>query len=224
MPQSPFDSAFEHTTPQAAQTSAPAQGGSPFDEAFGSPAATAPASNGAPFSNTGSPFDSAFESSRRPGLAAPRTESDPNAPWYSRAWDWANTPLWNLNPENKGGFVGGLEDVGSGLTSPLSIGLTLGTFGAGPALRALGLVGKEIPVALQGMRTLVEAGFTGQQIYGAIHESPRLLDALKYGDYESAKRIGVHVLANAGFGALGLRKTIPEAGTLAERVGLIKPH
>src|SRR5260370_41679438 len=150
-------------------------------------------------------------------------------PWPRLECDDWNTRFtttlvgWGVRGEAATGWEVGLENFASGLTSPLSMGVTAATFGAGPVLRGLGLVGKELPVALQGVRTLMEAGFTGQQIYGAVHESPRLLDALKYGDYETAKQIGVHVLANAGFGALGLRKTIPEAGALAERVGLIKP-
>src|SRR5437870_7025313 len=55
-----------------------------------------------------------------PAAEAPKT--DANAPWYGQAWDWLNKPLFEFNPENKGGFIGGAEDVASGFTSPLSIG------------------------------------------------------------------------------------------------------
>lgn len=56
-----------------------------------------------------------------------------------------------------------------------------------------------------------------------IQKSPRVLDALKEGDYETAKRLSMHVIANGALAALGATKAIPEAGELAERSGFIKP-
>lgn len=144
--------------------------------------------------------------------------------WLGHAWDWANKPLWNLNSENKGGFTGGVEDVASGFTSPLSIGLTVGTLGSGWGLRALGVAGSELPVVVQGLKTLVSAGFTAQQAVGAIQTSPRVLDALKTGDYDEAKRLAVHVAAGFGGAYLGARGLVPEAQSLGERVNFIKPR
>jgi hypothetical protein len=181
-----------------------------------SPAAPSPATSK---STTGGFFDSVLS---QPSQPKEETEPESTA-WYGKSWDWLNKPLLDLHRTGAGGFESGVEDVLSGLTSPLSIGLTVGALGSGTALRALGLTAKELPVAVQGLKFLTEAGFTAQQAYGVIQESPRVLDALKEGDYETAKRLGVHVLANAGLGALGVSKAIPEAGELAERTGLIKP-
>src|SRR5208282_3550825 len=133
----------------------------------------------------------------KPQTGAPQKyqTQDPNMPWYERAWDWANSPLINLNPENQGGFTGGVEDVASSLTSPLSIALTVGTFGGGAILRGLGLAAEETPLVLKGIKALVDVGFTAQGAVQAAKESPRVLDALKEGDYDTAKRLAVHVLA-----------------------------
>jgi hypothetical protein len=178
-----------------------------------------PASAPRPSSGTADPF-AAF--SQLPASQQP-SESEESTSWYGKSWDWLNTPLLDLHREGAGGLEAGAEDVLSGLTSPLSIALTVGTLGSGTALRALGLTAKELPVAIQGLKFLTEAGFTAQQAAGVIQESPRVLDALKQGDYETAKRLGVHVLANLGGAALGVSKAIPEAGELAERTGFIKP-
>lgn len=144
--------------------------------------------------------------------------------WLGHAWDWANKPLWNLNKENKGGFTGGAEDVASGFTSPLSIGLTVGTLGTGWGLRALGIAGSELPVVVQGLKTLVGAGFTAQQAIGAIQTTPRVLDALKTGDYDEAKRLAVHAVAGFGGAYLGARGLVPEAQSLGERTNFLKPR
>jgi hypothetical protein len=148
---------------------------------------------------------------------------NPNMPWYERAWDWANTPLVNLNSENKGGFVGGTEDVVSGLTSPLSIGLTVATLGGGALLRGLGLAAEELPVAVRGLKALVDAGFTAQGALQAAKESPRVLDALKEGDYDTAKRLAVHVLAGGAVATLGAREAFhydaPMLNPLLEKAG-----
>jgi len=52
-----------------------------------------------------------------------------DAPWYSKAWDWANEPTVNLKREGATGVEAGVEDVASSLTSPLSIALAFATFG-----------------------------------------------------------------------------------------------
>jgi hypothetical protein len=151
---------------------------------------------------------SAFEGLRARDLsgtsaqATTQPESDPNAPWYSKAWDWANKPLVDLHREGAGGFESGAEDVASSLTSPLSIALTIGTLGSGTALRALGVGVEEMPLVLRGAKALFSAGLTGQQVASVIQESPRVLDALKEGDYETAKRLAVHVAAGTAFAGL----------------------
>lgn len=145
---------------------------------------------------------------------------DPNMPWYERAWDWANTPLVNLNSENEGGFIGGTKDVVSGLTSPLSIGLTAATLGGGAILRGMGIAAEEVPVALRGLKSLVDAGFTAQGALQAAKESPRVLDALRDGDYETAKRLAVHVMAGSGITYLGGKHLIKDAGPLFDEASV----
>src|SRR6267378_29848 len=177
-----------------------------------------PSALSAPSSQGSDPF-----AQFRTAPKAAESEEPESTTWYGKSWDWLNKPLLDLHREGAGGFEAGAEDVLSGLTSPLSLGLTAVTLGSGTALRALGLTAKELPVAVQGLKFLTEAGFTAQQAYGVIQESPRVLDALKEGDYETAKRLSVHVLANLGGTALGVSKAFPEAGELAERTGFVKP-
>jgi hypothetical protein len=216
-----FDALFSQqrqTAPPPAPVAAPTStGANPFDQMFGGGSSTQTAQPETIKAPKGNSFDNLF------GGSAKAPQSDENESPLSQAWSWANKPLLDLHREGAGGFEAGAEDVLSGLTSPLSIALTVGTLGSGTALRATGLTAKELPVAVQGLKFLTEVGFTAQQAYGVIQESPRVLDALKEGDYETAKRLGVHVLANLGGAALGASKALPEAGELAERSGFITP-
>jgi len=131
--------------------------------------------------------------------------SDPNAPWYERTWDWVNKPLLDLHREGAEGFEAGAEDVLSSFSSPLSIALFAGTAGSGAALRALGVGAKELPLVIRGAKALFSAGLTATQAAQVIQESPRVLDALKEGDYATAKRLAVHVATGAVFAGLGGR-------------------
>jgi hypothetical protein len=146
--------------------------------------------------------------------------SDPSAPWYSKAWDWANTPLVDLHRQGAEGFEAGAEDIASSLTSPLSIGLTIGTFGSGAALRALGIGAQELPLVVRGAKALMSAGLTATQVSQVIQESPRVLDALKEGDYATAKQLAVHVAAGTAFAALGGREAIKD---VYSPVGVFRP-
>src|SRR6266436_2002729 len=141
---------------------------------------------------------------------SPATPSDPNAPWYSRAWDWSNKPLLDLHRQGAEGFEAGAEDIASSLTSPLSIALFAGTLGSGAALRALGIGAKELPLVIRGSKALLAAGLTATQAAQVIQESPRVLDALKEGDYTTAKRLAVHVAAGTAFAALGGRAVLKD--------------
>jgi|HubBroStandDraft_6_1064221.scaffolds.fasta_scaffold00431_31 hypothetical protein len=145
---------------------------------------------------------------RQPERQAPT--QDPNAPWYEKTWDWANKPLVDLHREGATGFEAGAEDVASGFTSPLSIALALGTFGSGAALRALGVGAAELPLVLRGTKALMSAGLTATQVSQVIQESPRVLDALREGDYTTAKQLAVHVAAGTAFAALGGREAIKD--------------
>jgi len=176
---------------------------------FSTGAATAPAASPAPSADPLSLLG--FSSTK----STPRPETEKSNSLVGKAWDWANTPLLDLHRSGAGGLELGAEDVASGFTSPLSLGLTVGTFGAGAILKGLGIAAKELPIAIKGIQTLIGAGFTGQQAYQAIHESPRVLDALKEGDYETAKRLGINVLAGGVFSVLGGRHAFHDAGELA---------
>lgn len=233
--------------------------------------------------------------------------ADPNAPWYKKAWDWANNPVideqhierW-LGREDAGGIEKGIYDLIAGLTSPLQIALTVGTFGSGAlleaggatALRAAGLGAKEIEEVTKGSQLIakaikagksadeayaampalglnpntvlngleavskagmtpealistglvrraggamlrsagvtagdadkianwaqfaVDAGFTAQNAYGAAVASPRVLDAIKEGDYETAKRLAIDALGSGVFAAIGGRSAFHHSGEL----------
>ena len=61
---------------------------------------------------------------------------------------------------------------------------------------------------------LLTAGFTYQQFETAAAMSPRFLDALKEGDWESAKEYGTEAAAGAAFGLLGTPHALHAAGEL----------
>jgi len=191
---------------------------------FSTGAATAPAASLAPSAD---PLASLGFGGAKPA-SRPETESTSTS-LVGKAWDWANTPLLDLHRSGAtNGLELGAEDVASGFTSPLSIGLAVGTAGFAPAataiLKGLGVAEKIIPIAAKGIEALIGAGFTGQQAYQVVHESPRVLDALKEGDYETAKRLGINVLAGGVFSVLGGRHALHDAGELAENVGWkVKP-
>lgn len=231
MPQDPF-AEFRAQAPSAPIASASAST-DPFAEFRPAPAlaaASAPATTPtfAPQKTANDPFaEFRSEGINNPTTktgTSPENEPEEAATWYGKTWDWLNKPMLDLHRAGAGGFESGVEDVLSGLTSPLSAGLALGTLGTGPLLEALGIGARELPVALQAARSLVDAGFTVQQVHGLVQQSPQFLDALKYGDYETAKRLGVNMLAGGAFAALGTRSAFREFGALGEKTGLLKPN
>lgn len=233
--------------------------------------------------------------------------SNPDDPWYKKMWDFLGSPLFDektaknwfgWDVEHWNGWGRGLFDLASGLTSPLQIALTLGTFG-GNALESAGvsalkttMSAEEIAqvtsgskilanaikmghdadtaytvmpkfsidpqVVANGLDTLakvgmkpetliangiirrtgsamlrssgvdiatadkvanwsqfmVDAGFTAQNAYGAVIAAPRVLDAIKEGDYETAKRLALDALGSGAFAALGGRAIHAHAGEL----------
>src|SRR5208282_168824 len=141
-------------------------------------------------------------------------------PWYSKAWEWMNSPLYDLHQwgtrEGAGAFEKGLETglegIGSGFTSPLQIGLTLATFGGGAveeagisALRAIGVSKTAAPIVASTAKALMTAGFTAQMLGGLVTQVPQFLDALKDGDVENATRLGTGALASGLFLREGLK-------------------
>src|SRR5208282_5212758 len=141
-------------------------------------------------------------------------------PWYSKSWEWLNSPLYDLHKWGtrtgagafEKGLETGLEDIGSGFTSPLQIGLTLATFGGGAveeagisALRAIGVSKTAAPIVASTAKALMTAGFTAQMLGGLVTQVPQFLDALKDGDVENATRLGTGALASGLFLREGLK-------------------
>ena len=244
-----------------------------------------------------------------PQLESKAEAPDPNAPWYKKLWETANAPLfdaetaknwfgWDVDHWN--GWGKGIFDLASGLTSPLSIGLAIGTFGSSSlieaggmtALKAAGMAAEDIAQVTKGSEILAKAikmghdtetafgvmpsfgvdpalvktgldtlakagmkgeslisggivrntggamlraagvdigtadrvaqigqlaldgGFTLQNAYGAVVAAPQVLDALKEGDYESAKRLAIDAVGSGAFAVLGGRQIHQHAGEL----------
>ena len=197
----------------------------------------------APQEATPSSLPSGFVMQYSPDTGQPSVE--PSAPkhiyqdesqaWYSRAWDWANTPLLDSSvfglPEDlgMGGFGRGVEHVVSGLTSPLSIALGAATFGTGGF------------IAGAGETALKESGeFTAAQIADAISASkialktaksmpdiePVISGALKAGGHdldllERARALTFPVNRDAELASEELQKNLSEVGlSEAQRTAL----
>jgi hypothetical protein len=289
-------------------------GGDPFAAyKLNAPPASAPASlpKAAPVAAPSEAPDP-FQAYKTSGPGIPSDVNKDETPWYKKAWDVANTPLTTYlgipeHREGAGGFERGVENILSGFTSPLSIGLTLATFGTGgliesagaTALKEAGLSAVEIAqaskgaeVALeaskagqnitnaltsagidpgafraaqgilydQGLRetdliggnllerggfqalrrvgmdisqaqtasktaqTLMNAGFTAQQLHTAVEMSPRFLDALKEGDYDHAAEYGTEALAGTILGGLGASHVLQTAGEMYDTAtGKLRP-
>ena len=120
---------------------------------------------------TFSPTPSALPSPLSGQPSAPL--SGDNDSWMKKAWNWANTPLTTSlfgMPEERagaGGFERGLEHIAAGFTSPLSIALTLATFGTGGLIESAGAT------------ALKEAGLTAAEIADVTKGSQAALGAMK---------------------------------------------
>lgn len=213
----PFDAAV--ATPQQSQapvTQAPSS--NPFDAAVHTQAAANPFNTAAAASN---PFDTAATAheEKLSDTPAPYT----NEPWYKAAYDWLNKPLFDLHREGAGGLESGVEDVLSGLTSPLSFGITAVSLGSGAALEALGISSLRLPTAIKVTKGLIQAGFTAQQAEGGVVASGRMLDAVEQGDYDSAKRYMVQAAAGFGGVALAARDIMEHPLVEGKKLGVLKP-
>jgi len=117
-----------------------------LSDIFGSPATTAPKQTSGPDLSDIFGGPSSITSRQPSETPAPikHLYQDPNAAWYSRAFDWMQTPLteslFGLPEEREGasGFERGVEHIASSLTSPLSLALTAATFGTGAPLASAG--------------------------------------------------------------------------------------
>lgn len=150
--------------------------------------------------------------------------TSPDEPWYSRTWAYLNKPLYDAHQWGfKSGFGQGVEDIVTGLTSPLSLALSIGGLGSGTLLDALGVGASELPVALKGIQTALDAGFTLQGVHGVLQQVPQALDALKFGDYTTAERLMTDALAGGTFATLGGMDAVHRWGEFSDGMGWTKP-
>ena len=130
--------------------------GGEADSSATSPVALAPqsASSSTPNADPFAAFGGSSISSPNNGQPAPVPPAqDENQPWYKKAFDWTNTPTVDFvhlmgpegavgkafgRTEEPKGIERGVENIVSGFTAPLSIALTLGTFGTGGLLESAG--------------------------------------------------------------------------------------
>jgi hypothetical protein len=180
----------------------------------------APASSPAPTSQSApanDPFAAyAVGSSDNNETVRPPAVSDPDESFLGKAWDWANQPLLDLHREGAGPIESGAEKFASGMTSPLSLGLLLLTGGLGSLAEGAGAealsalspeIAKVVSPAAETISKLMHAGFTGQQIYSVAQAVPRVADAIKQGDTDSALELGTQAILSgvaAGISAKGL--------------------
>lgn len=222
-------------TAQMSQAGPAPVNGNPLDQLLikPQPAETPAAATSAPslFTRPGNPLDSLNPLDRLNPVGRVLTNqeaaygnSDPekmeDEPWYSKAWEWMNSPLYDLHKWGtrtgagtfERGLETGLEDIGSGFLTPLQLGLTIATFGGSTvetagisALRSIGVSEIAAPIVARGAKALMTAGFSAQMIGGMLQQSPQLLDALKDGDTENATRLATNIAASGLFLTQGLK-------------------
>jgi hypothetical protein len=170
------------------------------------------------------------------------SKTDPNAPWYSKAWTWGNTPIiddkaienftgWkpNFSNDTLGGIGRGVLNIAEGLTSPLSIAFMIGTLGSGgliesgasSALRTAGLAADEIAEVGKGsqiMSDVLKAGKSADEGWSAIAQAglnPQKVNA------------GFETIAKAGLSRESILRTglARSAGSaMLRQVGLTAAH
>lgn len=193
MPQNLVDAALEPTTQSAAPTTNLVD------------AALSAAPNTEPQTPAGSPTPqkpvNLVDAALAPPSIAPQqpvqssSKTDDSAPWYTKAWGLANTPLiddsaiekwtgWKPNFSNDavGGLGRGVLNLAEGLTSPLSVAFMIGTLGTGgliesgasSILRTAGLGAEEIADVAKGsqiMSDTLKAGKSADEAWGAIAQA-----------------------------------------------------
>jgi hypothetical protein len=137
---------------------------------------------------------------------------DPNRGAIGKIWDFASEPLIDLHRKNAGPVERGIETFASGLSSPLSIALMIGTgglagLGEAGAESAIGSLAPELadaiaPTAKFASKAL-SLGFTGQQIYSVAKSIPQIQSAIKDGDTDRAIELFTEMALNAGAAGIG---------------------
>jgi hypothetical protein len=88
--------------------------------------------------------------------------------------------------------------------------------GSSQLFRKVGLTPAAAQTASKTMQGLTNAGFTYTQLQQAAQLSPRVLDALKEGDYDHAAEYATEALAGGVLGAVGATHALHTAGELFE--------
>lgn len=86
--------------------------------------------------------------------------------------------------------------------------------GTSSVFRKLGVTPVQAQKVAKGLETALNAGFTVQQGYQAMHTLPKVMDLWKEGDYDDANEALVEGLASAGFAAVGAKYSLAKAGEL----------
>jgi len=187
--------ADQQQTTQTAPQVTPQQGGDIFDQVAAQPQRFPQAT----------PKHDVFDEAT--GDVTPEV-SDPDESTVSKVWHWVNTPLLDVTQLGHGeGALGsvekGAEEFASGLTSPLSIALMIGTAGLGSLAEGAGAatleslspeIAKVITPAANTISKLLNAGFTGQQIYSVARAVPEVSDAIREGDTDRAFELGTQAI------------------------------
>ena len=177
-PNAPFSPASPDQAPTQKQAPPAFDPSSPFS----------PAPASAPGFDPNQPFAAASPESTAafsPSTEAPKPEAQGV---IGKSWDWLNSPLLDLQREGAGPIESGIENFASGLTSPLSIGLAVGTFGGSITEQLLGRVGFtaiEAAGAVQKAKLVTDFGFLAK--YGfdlGTNTIPQL--EMNWSDYRAA--------------------------------------
>jgi hypothetical protein len=139
--------------------------------------------------------------------ATPPEVSDPNEGTLGKVWRVASTPLLDLHRQGAGPIETGVETFASGLTSPLSIALAIGTAGLGSLAEGAGATAlesfsPEIATAIKPSAAFaskaLNLGFTGSQIVDVAKNVPQISSAIQAGDTDRAIELLTETALNAG--------------------------
>lgn len=119
-----------------------------------------------------------------------------------------------VNPDTLVKGLDALKDAGLGTDSLTSNGLI--RRGGAAGLRSLGVGAANAEKVSAGLQAMVGAGFTAQNAYQAAELSPKVLDALKDGDYDTAVRLGVNALGKGALAGIGAHELASESGSLMD--------
>jgi hypothetical protein len=254
----PFAEFGGKATPPPASTPPPSGGDDPF-AAFGGHALAAPSPTPMPTSQSQpDPFaefggraaspengQAAQPDDQTYGQRISQIWNDPTQGAMSRVWKILNAPTINVDSalgrsNQAGGFEKGASDLVSGLTSPLSIALTIGTFGMGgliesggmSALRAIGMAAPEIADVAKGAQILSDATKAGKTVQEGMAAAQAAgvdtanltkgLDALKTASLTPDSLLSKGLLRNGGTQvALKLAEAAPQLGISAHTADLI---